>query len=128
MQSLAQKAYGQVQHRTAGPKEIEFAAFQHVTDALEIAAKDSKRLSPETAQAVSRNLELWTILASDLLSETNELPLEVRTSLIGISQFVRTTSMKVLSGSAEIADLIEVNRSIMGGLGGTETPTGEGVE
>lgn len=116
MQALAQKAYGEVRNRTADNKSLEHALFQQITDGL-IAAKDLEKTDPSTwADAVNRNLELWTLLATDLLHPENQLNEVTRKSLLELSIFVRRSSMKILSGEGEIADLIEINESIMGGL------------
>ena len=46
-----------------------------------------------------------------------------------LAEFVRQSSMKIMAGEGEIADLIEVNQSIMNGLSGAVAPVmaGEGV-
>ena len=42
-----------------------------------------------------------------------------RKSLLELSIFVRRASMQILSGDGEIADLVEINESIMKGLKGS---------
>jgi flagellar protein FlaF len=61
---------------------------------------------------------LWTTIAIDLLHPGNALPDEMKRSLLYLAEFVRQTSMKIMAGEGEIADLIEVNQTIMSGLGG----------
>ena len=116
MQALAVKAYGEVRNRTADDKSLEHAVFTQITDEL-INAQDAKESDPATwADAINRNLQLWTILATDLLHPENQLDDATRKSLLEISVFVRRTSMQVMSGGAEIEVLIEINQSIMKGL------------
>lgn len=119
MQSLAFKAYGEVKQRTAGEKEIEYALFRQITDALK-QVSDSDDVQPaDWAEAIHRNQQLWTTIAIDLLHPGNALPDEMKRSLLYLAEFVRQSSMKIMSGEGDIADLIEVNQSIMQGLAGS---------
>lgn len=129
MQALAFKAYGEVKQRTAGERNIELELFQQITEALEHVARSEDVAPALWADAIHRNLQLWSALAVDLLHPGNALPDEVKKSLLYLSEFVRQSSMKILSGSGELADLIEINRTIMGGMmgGGNLQTAGEGV-
>ena len=129
MQALAFKAYGEVKQRTAGERNIEFELFQQITEALEHVARSEDVAPALWADAIHRNLQLWSALAVDLLHPGNALPDEVKKSLLYLSEFVRQTSMKILSGAGELADLVEINRTIMGGMmgGGNLQTAGEGV-
>lgn len=118
MQALAYKAYGQVQSRTASVKEIEYALFKQITEALEFVAQTENPEPAVWADAICRNMQLWTLLSTDLLGEGNAMPADMKKSLLNLSGFVRTHSLKILSGEGEIADLIEVNTTIMQGLSG----------
>jgi flagellar protein FlaF len=119
LQSLAFKAYGEVKQRTAGEKEIEYALFRQITDALK-QVSDSDDVQPaDWAEAIHRNQQLWTTIAIDLLHPGNALPDEMKRSLLYLAEFVRQSSMKIMSGEGDIADLIEVNQSIMQGLAGS---------
>ena len=116
MQNLASKAYGTDTQRTAGEQQIEFALFQQITQGLQDIADAEKPAPTAWAEAIERNLRLWTILTTDLLLPENALPLEIKQGLLNLAMFVRRHSMQVLSGTAEIEDLIEVNRTIMAGI------------
>ena len=119
MQDLAYKAYGNVTSRTAGDKHIEFALFQQITDALQsVASTDTPALSA-WADAINRNLDLWTALSADLLNPENALTSETKQGLLQLASFVRRSSMQILSGQGDIKDLIEINTSIMAGLTGS---------
>ena len=67
MQALAVKAYGEVRNRTADNKSLEHALFRQITDGLIEAAELEKTDASKWADALNRNLELWTLLSSDLL-------------------------------------------------------------
>ncbi len=119
MQALAYKAYGQTTRRTADPKAIEFALFEQITQALELAqATDGADLG-SWADALHRNMQLWTVIATDLLNPDNALPSQTKAGLFSLSEFVRRTSHQVLSGGDGLVDLIDINHTIMAGLGGT---------
>ena len=119
MQSLAYKAYGQVTQRTATGRALEIAVFEQITQSLQ-AAHDTNGENPgEWGDAIHRNLQLWSIIAVDVLGPDNQLPTETKAGLVSLSEFVRRTSMKVLAGEEGLADIIEVNRTIMAGLDGS---------
>ncbi|MGH1422091.1 MAG: flagellar biosynthesis regulator FlaF [Hyphomonas sp.] len=113
---MAYRAYGEVRDRTASSTTIELSLFRQITAALKEVAASSTPDPASWADALSRNMSLWAILAADLMRPENEMPLEIRTGLINLSEFVRKTSMRVLSGSDEIQDLIDVNITITKGL------------
>ena len=85
--------------------------------------RHSKRSPGQTltakADAIHRNQQLWTLLATDLLNPANSLPTDLKSRLLQLSKFVQKTSMEILSGRGDIADLIEINRPIIAGLGGS---------
>ena len=116
MQALAVKAYGEVRNRTADNRSIERALFRQITDAM-VEVQDAKKSDPEKwANAISRNLDLWTLLATDLMHPENQLAEGLRKSLLELSIFVRRTSTEILGGSDGLADLIDINESIIKGL------------
>lgn len=119
MQALAYKAYGQVTQRTATGRALEYAVFEQITRDLQSVLDDGGENPGAWGDAIYRNLQLWTIIATDLLSPENALPNETKAGLITLSEFVRRTSMKILAGSEGLADIIEVNRTIMAGLDGS---------
>ena len=116
MQALAYKAYGEISQRTAGDREVEYALFLQITEALESVKNPETRSLSDWADALSRNQQLWTIIATDLLQPGNALPDDLKRSLLFLSEYVRQTSLKVLEGEESIPDLIEVNNTVMVGL------------
>ena len=129
MQSLAFKAYGEVTQRTAGEKDLEIALFQQITNELRNVS-DADTVQPtDWAEAIHRNQQLWTTIAIDLLNPGNALPEEMKRSLLYLAECVRQNSLKILSGDGDIADLIEINQSIMMGLSGASSgqAAGEGI-
>lgn len=116
MHQVASRAYGEVANRTASDQQVELSLFQQVTQALQNVDR-AERVSPtDWADAINRNLSMWTTLAVDLSHPDNGLPVDMKRSLITLSDFVRRTSMEVLQDEAGLADLIEINTTIIGGL------------
>ena len=60
--------------------------------------------------------EMWNIFSADCTSPGNELPRELRASIISLALWVNRFSSEVIAGRESINDLIEVNRSVMEGL------------
>lgn len=127
MQALAYKAYGQTTRRTADPKAIELALFEQITRALELVQADGGADLNLWADSLHRNMQLWTIIATDLLNPDNALAPEIKNGLFALSEFVRRTSHQVLSGEGGLADLIEINHTIMAGLEGTNIQSAQEI-
>lgn len=114
--ALNQNPYGVSDSVIRSERSIEYQAFAKVTAALTNAARGSADYGA-TATAIYENRRLWNILASDVAEDENKLPLELRASIFSISQFVMRHSAQVLQDDASIETLIEINKSIMRGLG-----------
>ena len=119
MQALAYKAYGQVTQRTATGRALEIAVFEQITQALQTVHDNNGENPGEWGDAIHRNLQLWSIIAADVLSPEHAFPNETTAGLFSLSEFVRRTSMQVLAGADGLADIIEVNRTILAGLDGS---------
>lgn len=121
MQQLAYKAYGEVTSRTANTGQIEYALFQDITQALKNVDEVEMPAPAVWADAIDRNMKLWQILSTDLMSEANELDPALKRNLIALSESVRQISYQVLARKAEITELVEINEIIMQGLEGQST-------
>jgi hypothetical protein len=74
---------------------------------------------------VGEMFRLHRLLMADLLLPENALPIDTKQSLLNVAHFVRRHSMQLLSGNGELADLIEVNRTIMAGISPARGNLGE---
>ena len=106
--------YGSAGLRTE--RDSEYDAFSYVTRLLRDAK--SSRLGPATVQAIHKNSELWSILATDLAQPDNTLPDETKAGLISLAGFAIRQGFSVLNNGGTIDSLIEVNVAIMKGLRG----------
>ena len=113
----AKMAYGTNAELVRTPRGTEYAAFARVTNDLRTAAKLGARNFKKIAEAIHNNRLLWTALAADVADSGNALPDALRAQIFYLSEFVHQHSSKVLQGQARIAALVEINISIMRGLG-----------
>jgi flagellar biosynthesis activator protein FlaF len=107
--------YGKILRDTESPREIERRVFEDVTAALEDADHPDAHFTSRIA-AMHRNRELWQTLTCDLADDENELPESLRARLISLGIWVIGETHKLMRNAASLADLIEVNRSIIRGL------------
>ena len=121
MQQLAYKAYGEVTSRTANTGQIEYALFQDITQALKNVDEVEMPAPAVWADAIDRNMKLWQILSTDLMSDANELDPTLKRNLIALSESFPQISYQVLARKAEITELVEINEIIMQGLEGQST-------
>lgn len=116
MQALsANVGYLQSKKKTGSPRAIEYQVFARVTAKLKNAIASDASFAM-VAEAVHQNTKLWTALMIDLADERNQMPDELRASLISLGEFSRKHGMLVLSGKETAEPLVEVNTSIMRGL------------
>lgn len=97
-------------------RDVEYDAFSWVTRMLRQADRDGH--SAAVIQAVHKNNELWTILASDLADPGNRLPDELRARLLSLAFFSLRHGREVMAGRQTTDPLIDINMSIMKGLRG----------
>ncbi|MAH92244.1 MAG: hypothetical protein CME99_03610 [Hyphomonas sp.] len=123
MQQLAYKAYGEVTSRTANTGQIEYTLFEEITQALKAVDAEGHPQPTIWADAIDRNMKLWQILSTDIVSDENQLDPTLKRNLIALAESVRRISYHVLSRKAELSELIEINEIIMQGLSGQGSAT-----
>lgn len=71
-------------------------------------------------EALKFNQRLWTVFQSELVSEENPLPEEVRRNLLDLSWFVDKRTFETLANpkATSLNVLIDINRHIAEGLAG----------
>jgi flagellar protein FlaF len=102
-------------------RDTEYALFAKITHRMKSVDETDRAAFPQLAAAVFDNQRLWSVLADDLRSDANALPIPLRAQLLSLAEFVRKHSLHVLAGRASAAALIDINTSIMRGLRGAET-------
>lgn len=113
---MSLQAYQKTQRSTEHPRDTEYRLFAQVTQALIEANKQGRANLPMLVDALDWNRRLWSTLAADCASETNQLPPALRAQFISLSLWVSRFSSDVAASGGSLEPLIDVNKSIMGGL------------
>jgi flagellar protein FlaF len=105
--------------RTAREQERDIIAL--VTQRLRAAssAKDDAIL---LARAVSDNTTVWYILVSDLASDGNQLPIELRAQIVSVGLAVIRECEKLNKTDVDLDFLISINQAIIDGLSDQPNP------
>ena len=110
----AYAAYREASITADDPRAIEYKLMAKAATALELSAEDPIQLPA----AIFDNRRLWQTLVTDLSDPGNKLPDRMKADLIGLGLFVERHSEKVLRREADVAVLIDINRTVMKGLVG----------
>jgi flagellar protein FlaF len=110
---MSLQKYQAVQRVTETPRSTEYRLFAQVTRAL----MDCKgQPMPQRMEALDWNRRVWLTLQGDLAGARNQLPAQLKASLISLAIWVNKHTRKVMAGKASIDPLIDVNRNVMEGL------------
>ncbi|MAW80981.1 MAG: flagellar biosynthesis regulator FlhF [Parvularcula sp.] len=121
--ALARNAYHQSTRTTASPRAVERQLLSKLTTAIVVAQKNRKDDPAAFVRALGKNLEFWTVIATDVASENNQLPVELRSQLFYLFEFTQHYTRKLMSEDGKALDaepLIEINQNIIRGLQGSE--------
>ncbi len=111
---MAANPYANAIETTESPREREYRLLARANRMMsETEGKDDLGA---LYRAVLFNRQIWNTFLIDLTDPNNQLPKELKGALISIGIWVEKFSDKVCDGDESVADLIEVNRSIMEGL------------
>lgn len=114
---LAKTAYGSAAMPVRTDRGSEYALFTQVTHRLQAAAAKGPSGFAALIDALHSNRLLWVTLAADVADNDNDLPKELRARIFFLSEFTRSHTRKVLKGHASAQALIDINTSVMRGLG-----------
>ncbi|MEY3234138.1 flagellar biosynthesis regulator FlaF [Aquidulcibacter sp.] len=113
---MSLKAYQKAQQRVETPREIEYRLFGQVTRAL-MDIQDLPRYEiARRMDALDWNRRVWSFMAADCANPDNELPENLRASIISLSLWVGRYSSEVMQKGEDVEPLIDINRTIMQGL------------
>lgn len=110
------QAYQTTAQKTEGPRQTEYRAFAVATRGLIDAQSLPVSEIGRRGEALAKNRQLWSILASDCSAEGNTLSKSLRAQIISLSIFVDRHTRAVMREGADIDILIDINRTIMQGL------------
>ena len=112
----ARTAYAAAARPIRTARGTEYEAFAGITSRLRAAAKAGDAGFPALAAALRDNRRLWTIIASDVADAGNGLPRQLRAQLFYLAEFTVLHTGRVLSGTADVEALIDINAAVMAGL------------
>jgi flagellar protein FlaF len=116
------QAYQTTAQKTESPRQTEYRAFAAATRGLIDAAALPATEIGRRGEALAKNKQLWTLLASDCAAEGNTLPQSLRAQIISLSIFVDRHTRAVMREGADFEVLIDINRTIMQGLSPAQVP------
>lgn len=122
-QLLAKTAYGAAATPVRTDRGTEYALFTQVTQRLKAAALKGPSHYNELVRALHDNRMMWVTLAADVADRENELSKELRARIFFLAEFTKSHTSKVIGGRASVQALIDVNASIMRGLGQRAVPS-----
>ena len=106
------RRYQSAQSLAETPQEIELRVLGIVTGGLETAGDDVAR----RADALYRNLRLWSMFQADLVLPGNALPEPLKRSLLTLARFSQHYSYRAIGAELPLAPLITINRQMMEAL------------
>ena len=120
-------AYQTAQKRAETPRETEYRLFAQVTRALVEIEQLPRTEIARRVDILDWNRRVWSFMAGECADDANQLPDQLRASIISLGLFVSRYSSEIMQKNAEIAPLIEINRMIMQGLAGQIDPESEAL-
>tara|TARA_B100000678_G_scaffold259594_1_gene239915 strand:+ start:513 stop:875 length:363 start_codon:yes stop_codon:yes gene_type:complete len=108
-------AYQSVRRLSEAPRDTEHRLMGQITGEM-IVARDAQKGRAALAETLHRNREMWNLFSADCAAPGNELPHQLRASIVSLALWVDRFSSEVIAGRESIDDLIEVNRTVMEGL------------
>ena len=112
---MSLQAYNKTIQSTEDSRSMEYRLFAQITGDMMSAAKSGQVDAP-LADAIGRNRQLWQALAMDCRKPENQLPEQLRASIISLSIWVHKHTKLVMSKEENVQDLIDINRTIKQGL------------
>ena len=108
-------AYERVRSLAESPRATEHRLITEVSRQMSWAWDQGAR-GAALMPALHRNREMWSTFAALCGAPGNDLPAELRASIISLALWVDRHTSAVVAGREEIDPLIEVNRSLLDGL------------
>lgn len=102
------------------PRELEASLLIKAAGRLQLVADDWAMREPDLDDALTYNRRLWMLLASAVVAEDNPLPVQIKTSILGLANFTFNQTFAIAANPApeKLGALIAINRDIAAGLRG----------
>lgn len=108
-------AYRRVRTIAETPRQQEYRLMSQITGEM-IQARQSGLNGAALVPALHRNRQAWSTFSALCAAPGNQLPPELRASIISIALWVDRYTSEVVAGRDSIDELITVNRAIIDGL------------
>lgn len=115
MSSAGYATYKTAQTKTDDPRDLEYRLLAQVTAAM-MRAKNQHDNVKDLVSAVLWNRDVWSALRQDLMLDSNQLPKDLRASLVSVSLWIEKETTAVMDHKGDLDALIDINRNIMAGL------------
>lgn len=112
---MSLSAYQRARTMTEHPRSTEVRLIREITGDM-IAARDAGTTGVALTPILFRNRMMWNAFTTDCASRGNQLPVELRASIVSLGLWVERYTSDVATGRDTIDALIEVNRSLIEGL------------
>lgn len=113
---MARTAYSNTAAPIRTPRGTEYEAIARITHRLHEASQDKKLSYSAYVKALYDNRRLWTLLATNVAENDNQLPKELRAQIFYLARFTAKHTSDILSKKADETALIDINTAIMRGL------------
>ncbi len=112
--NMAKTAYANTAAPVRTARGVEYDVFSRITRQLKTAIAGGN--FNNLVNALHENSKLWTILAVDIVDESNLLPEELRARIFYLSEFTKHHTRLVMRREANAEPLVDINTAIMRGL------------
>jgi flagellar protein FlaF len=109
-------AYQVARSRAETPRAAELRLMREITGEM-LTAHEAGLKGALLMPPLYRNREMWTAFITDCGARGNNLPVDLRAKIISLGLWVDRFTSDVVAGRESIMELIQVNRTIMEGLG-----------
>jgi len=117
----AHTAYRATSLQTKTDRSLEYEAIARITTKLKSVSKADASFG-DLVSAVDENRRLWNFIASSVSDQGNQLPKNLKAQLFFLSEFTSLHTKKILQKEADVLPLIDINLSVMRGLGMENRP------
>ncbi len=115
--NTARAAYTRPELTTKTPRATEYELLARATRNLIATNSNHENNFQAFADALHANRVLWNNLAGFVADEENALPEQLRAQIFYLAEFTTHQTRKILKGEGVAQALIDVNSSVMEGLG-----------
>lgn len=122
--SLANTTYDTSVRSIGSDRGVEYQIFSQVTRDLAAVRAGAHDYHAKLADALHKNMKLWTFLAGEVAIDANELPAKLRAGIFYLAEFTRHQTAKIRAGEADTKILVEINTMMMRGLRAREENNG----